>query len=93
MKAVALQLLAITDMPNDLEQWLKEVFGEPVSRLQQFQSDQMQRLQAKLQELARDAVKDELAKLQHEVAQLHERVTVLENERARSAAEAIEPSF
>jgi uncharacterized protein YPO0396 len=90
---VALQLLAPLDMSNDLEQFLKDVFGEPLSRLNQFQSDQMKRLQAKLQELAREAVKEELARLHTEIAELRARVVTLEEERVRAAADSIQSSF
>jgi len=76
-------------MPQDFEQFLKDVFGEPLSRLSQYSSEQMQRMQAKLQEFARDAVKDELAKLHQEVAELRARVTVLESERMQAAAEQV----
>jgi len=74
-------------MPQDFEQFLKDVFGEPLSRLSQYSSEQMQRMQAKLQEFAREAVKDELAKLHQEVAELRARVTVLESERVQAAAD------
>jgi len=76
-------------MPQDFEQFLKDVFGEPLSRLSQYSSDQLQRMQAKLQEFAREAVKDELAKLHQEVGELRARVTVLESERVQAAAEQV----
>jgi phage shock protein A len=93
MKGVALQLLATDSMPNDLEQFLKELFGEPVGRLMQFQTDQMQRLQTKLAELSREAVKDEMTKLHNEIAELRNRVATLEAERAQTAADSIQSSF
>lgn len=68
-------------MPNDFEQLLKDIFGEPLHKLSQFSSEQSQRLQTRLQEFARDAVKDELAKLHAEVADLRARVAELEKER------------
>jgi uncharacterized protein YPO0396 len=80
-------------MSNDLEQFLKDVFGEPLSRLNQFQSEQMKRLQAKLQELAHEAVKDELTRLHTEIAELRARVVTLEAERAQAAADSIQSSF
>jgi cell division protein FtsB len=79
-------------MPQDFEQFLKDVFGEPLSRLSQYSSDQKQRMQAKLQEFAREAVKDELSKLHQEVAELRARVTVLETERAAIAADSVYPA-
>ena len=80
-------------MPTDLEQLLKDLFGESLNRLNQFQTDQVTRLQTKLQELAREALKDELSKLHAEVAELRSRITTLEAERAENAAESLESSF
>ena len=80
-------------MAQDFEQFLKDIFGEPLSRLTQFQSDQMKKLSDKLQEIAREAVKEELHKLHEEVNQLRERVTTLEAERASAAADSLESSF
>ncbi len=80
-------------MPQDFEQFLKDVFGEPLSRLSQYSSEQKQRMQTKLQDFAREALKDELTKLHQEIAELKARVVVLETERATAAAEATEPSF
>lgn len=76
-------------MAQDFEQLLKEVFGEPLSRLTQFQSDQVAKLTAKLQDIAREAVKDELTKLQAEVGELRSRLARLEEERVESAAEQV----
>jgi hypothetical protein len=80
-------------MPTDFEQLLKDVFGDSLTRLNQFQTEQVQRLQTKLHEIAREAVKDELAKLHTEVAELRSRVTTLEAERAQNAADSLESSF
>jgi len=76
-------------MPNDFEQLLKDLFGEPLNRLTQFSSEQTQRMQARLQEFARDAVKDELTKIRTEVNELRERVVALERERADNAANLV----
>ena len=80
-------------MPQDFESLLKEVFGEPLSRLSQFQSDQLGKLTTRLQDLAREAVKDDLAKLQQDVAELRTRLARLEEERAQAAADSLETSF
>lgn len=80
-------------MPQDFEQLLKDIFGESVSRISDFQKDQMKRLQAKLQELAREALKDELTKLHTEIGELRARVITLEQERARHASDSLESSF
>lgn len=76
-------------MPNDFEQLLKDIFGEPLNRLTQYSSEQTQKLQTRLQEFARDAVKDELSKLHAEVNDLRERVAELEKERVEKAAEEV----
>jgi uncharacterized protein YPO0396 len=80
-------------MAQDFEQLLKEVFGEPLSRLSQFQSDQLGKLTARLQDIAREAVKDDLARLSTEVDELRARLAVLEEERAQKAADSLETSF
>ena len=76
-------------MAQDLDQFLKEIFGEPLSRLSTFSSEQMQRLNAKLQELAKEAVKDEFAKLHTEIGELRTRLARLESERAEQAADSV----
>jgi predicted nuclease with TOPRIM domain len=80
-------------MPTDLEQLLKDLFGDSLNRLNQFQTDQVKRLQAKLQEIAHEALKDELVKIHTELNALRERVATLEAERAEAAAESLESSF
>ena len=77
-------------MAQDFEQLLKDVFGEPLSRLNQFQSEQLGKLTTRMQDMARDAVKDDLTKLQTEVAELRSRLAVLEEERAQKAADSLE---
>jgi cell division protein FtsB len=72
-------------MPSDFEQMLRDVFGG----LTQFSSEQMKKLQAKSQEFAREALKDELTKLHAEIADLRNRVATLEAERVRAAVESV----
>ena len=72
-------------MPSDFEQMMREVFGG----LTQFSTDQLKRLQAKSQEFAREAMKDELTKLHAEIADLRSRVAALEADRVREAAESV----
>jgi predicted nuclease with TOPRIM domain len=76
-------------MPNDFEQLLKDLFGEPLNRLTQYSSEQTQRLQTRLQEFAREAVKEELTKLHTEVNDLRQRVAELERERSDNAANLV----
>lgn len=80
-------------MAQDFEGMLKDLFGEPLSKLGQFQTDQMKRLTTKLQEMAREAVKDELTRLHTDLADLRTRVAKLETERAQAAADSVQPSF
>ena len=76
-------------MPSDFEQAMRDVFGG----LTQFSSEQLKKLQAKSQEFAREALKDELTKLHAEIADLRNRVATLEGERVRAAADSVESSF
>lgn len=76
-------------MAQDFESLLKDVFGEPLSRLSQFQSDQLGKLTARIQDLAREAVKDDLTRLQQEVTELRSRLARLEEERAQAAADSV----
>ena len=80
-------------MAQDFEQLFKDIFGEPLAKLTQFQSDKMTQLMNKLQDIARDAVKDEIGRLNTEVGDLRARLTVLEQERAQAAADSLETSF
>jgi hypothetical protein len=80
-------------MAQDFEQLLKDVFGEPLSRLTQFQSDQLGKLTSRLQDIAREAVKDDLTRLTTEVADLRTRLARIEQERAQAAADSLETSF
>jgi predicted nuclease with TOPRIM domain len=76
-------------MANDFEQLLKDVFGDSLDRLTQFSSEQKQRLQSRLQDVAREALKDELTKLHAEVNDLRDRVAALEKEKIEDAAETV----
>lgn len=78
---------------QDFEQLLKDVFGESITRLNQFQTEQVKKLTDRLQLMAREAVKEDVARLQVEINELRARVATLETERAESAADSVEPSF
>ena len=80
-------------MAQDFEQLFKDIFGEPLSRLSSFQSEQLGKLTARLQEIAREAVKDDITRLNTEVAELRASVAKLEEERAQAAADSLETSF
>jgi FtsZ-binding cell division protein ZapB len=60
---------------------------------EQLFKDQLGKVTSKLHELARDAVKDDITKLQQEVAELRTRLAVLEEERAEHAADSLETAF
>lgn len=74
-------------MANEFEQTLREMFGESWNRLSQFQSDQVKKLTEKVHHVAREAVREEMAKLRMEVEDLRNRVLVLESERTEGAVE------
>ena len=80
-------------MAQDLESLLKEVFGEPLAKLGQLKSDQVKKLTSRLQDMAREAVKEELHQMHTEIGDLKARIARLEQERAQAAAESVEPSF
>jgi len=80
-------------MPETIEQMLREVFGDSLSRLNNFQSEQVKKLTSKLQEIARDSIKEDLVRMEHEISDLRERVTTLETERAQKAADGLESAF
>ena len=60
---------------------------------EQLFKDQLAKLTGKLQDIARDAIKDDFTRLNHEVSDLRARVAVLEKERAQAAAESLQDSF
>ena len=74
-------------MAQDFEQFLKDIFGESFARLTKFEKDQMQRLSNKAQDIAREALKDDLARLHTEINELRSRVAVLEAERVQASAD------
>ena len=80
-------------MAQDFEQLLKDVFGEPLTKLTQFQSEQLGKLTSRLQEIAREAVKEDFTRLHQEVNELRSRLARLEQERAQAAADSLETSF
>ena len=66
----------------EFEQLLKDTFG-----------DQLGKLTTRLQEIAREALKDDFAKLHTEIGDLRSRLATLERERAEKAADSLESSF
>jgi polyhydroxyalkanoate synthesis regulator phasin len=80
-------------MAQDFESMLREVLGDSWNKLTQFQGDQVKKLTNRFSDLTREALKEELARLNGEINDLRERVARLEAERAEKAAESVEPSF
>jgi cell division protein FtsB len=70
-------------MAQDFEQFIKDLFGG----VSKFSNDQVTRLNAKLNEIAREALHDELTKVHAEIAELRARVATLEEERVQASAE------
>ena len=68
-------------MAQDFEQLIRDIFGN----VTKFSTDQMTRLNAKVNELAREALHDELTKIHTEIADLRSRVAVLEAERVKAS--------
>jgi hypothetical protein len=72
-------------MAQDFEQLIRDIFGN----VTKFSTDQMTRLNAKVNELAREALNDELTKIHTEIAELRSRVATLEAERVQASAEQV----
>jgi len=72
-------------MAQDFEQLIRDIFGN----VTKFSTDQMTRLNAKVNELAREALNDELTKIHTEIAELRARVATLEAERVQASAEQV----
>jgi hypothetical protein len=60
---------------------------------EQLFRDQLSKVTGRMQDLVREAVKEELTRLHQEVSELRARVALLEQERAEKAAESLEASF
>lgn len=60
---------------------------------EQLFRDQLGKVTGRMQDLVREAVKEELTRLHQEVGELRARVARLEQERAEKAAESLETSF
>jgi len=80
-------------MAETIEQMLREVFGDSLSRLTNFESEQVKKLTSKLQEIARDSIKEDFVRMEREISELRERVATLETERAQKAADGLESAF
>ncbi|MGZ7031756.1 MAG: hypothetical protein ACXVIJ_07260 [Thermoanaerobaculia bacterium] len=76
-------------MAQDLESLLKDIFGESFNRLSKFEGEQTKRLMAKIHDIAREALKDELARLQTEINDLRARLAVLEAERVQASSDQV----
>ncbi|MGZ4809735.1 MAG: hypothetical protein ACXV7D_10455 [Thermoanaerobaculia bacterium] len=68
---------------------MKDIFGESFNRLSKFEGEQTKRLMAKIHDIAREALKDELARLQTEINDLRARLAVLEAERVQASSDQV----
>ena len=73
----------------EIEQMLREILGEGWSKLNQFQTDQVKKITSRVQDIAREAVKEDIARLTQEVAELRARLTTIEAERIEASAEQV----
>lgn len=78
---------------SEFETMLKDLLSGPLGRLDQMQKEQVGRLMGKAQDLAREAVREDLLRVTSELADLRARVARLEAERAESASESVEGGF
>lgn len=76
-------------MAQDFESMLRDVLGDSWNKLTQFQSEQVKKLTNRFGDLTREAMKEELVRLNTELNDLRARVAKLEAERAENAAESV----
>ena len=76
-------------MAQDFESMLREVLGDSWNKLTQFQGEQVKKVTNRFNDLAREAMKDELTRLQTEINDLSARVAKLDAERAEAASESV----
>jgi predicted metal-dependent hydrolase len=76
-------------MAQDFEQFLRDIFGESFNRFTKFETEQTRRLWNKAQEIAREALKDDLARLHAELNEIRSRVAVLEAERVQASNDQV----
>ncbi len=76
-------------MAQDFESMLREVLGDSWNKLTQFQGEQVKKLTNRFSDLTREAMKEELVRLNTELNDLRARVAKLEAERAENAAESV----
>lgn len=76
-------------MAQDFESMLRDVLGDSWNKLTQFQSEQVKKLTNRFSDLTREAMKEELVRLNTELNDLRARVAKLEAERAENAAESV----
>ena len=78
---------------TEFESMLRDLLEGPLGRLDKMQKEQVSRLMAKAQDLAREAVREDLQRLTADVEDLRARLARLEAERAEQAAESVEGGF
>jgi hypothetical protein len=76
-------------MAQDFETLMKDIFGESFNRLSKFEGEQTKRLMARVHDIAREALKEDLVRLQTEINELRARVAVLEAERVQASNDQV----
>ena len=76
-------------MAQDFETLMKDIFGESYNRFTKFEAEQTKRLMSKAHDIAREALKEELVRLQVEINELRSRVAVLEAERVAASNDQV----
>ena len=80
-------------MAEQIQDLLREIFGDSFDKVTKFQTDQLGRITSRLQDMAREAMKPEITRLSTEISELRSRIADLELERARAAVDGVEPSI
>lgn len=76
-------------MASEWENLLRELFGDSIGRVSEFREEQVRKIEAKIQEIAHEGLRDEFNLLSNEILDLKRRLASLEAERADNAAEGV----
>lgn len=74
---------------NELKNFLQDVFGDSIVRIEQFREDQWARVEEKIAEIGRRSVRDEMSALAKRLDTIEHRLTLLEHERAEKMEEEV----
>lgn len=73
----------------DLETTIRELLGDSINRLDQFQKEQVAKITRKVEDFTRSAIREEIQRMEGEIADLRARIARLEAERVE-ATEQVE---